>query len=231
MDRCTRHFAWARRSWRGGAVACVRDGVRATHRGRRRHRRTRPLRGRGEGQQPGRGRTQRWLRARHDHRAGQAHRRSVRAEPAGRGAGAAPRQGFREELRLPPGRGSARPRVRPRSTRRWSSASTPNRSTASPPRWACRCGPSRGPSPCCGWRSTTAAGRAWSRWPRPTPRARWVFDWDFFRRAEDGRRPDRAPAALPGRPAPARRPEDPDRSGALARRADLAAAARRGRAA
>ena len=78
---------------------------------------------------------------------------------------------LREELRLPPGRrplGHGRAHVQHDAGRPLRPGS---RSTASPPRSACRCGPSRAPSPSCGWRSTTAAGRAWSRWRRPTPRA------------------------------------------------------------
>ena len=107
MDRCTWHFAWARRSlavavlWLafGTAFAQRTEGdVVAGARGL--YEAEVKVNSQGEAE-----RNAGFARA-HDHRAGQAHRRSVRAEPARRGAGAAPRQGFREELRLPPGRGS-----------------------------------------------------------------------------------------------------------------------------
>ena len=46
---------------------------------------------------------------------------------------------------------------------------------ASSARWACRSGRSRGPSRCCGWRSTTARARVWSA-SRQSNAARAVLD-------------------------------------------------------
>ena len=185
------HRAIARSAWTAWTVAGVGLLVAGSASAQRvegdRAARAGPVRGRSDGQQPGRCRAQRRLRARAGAGAGQAVRRPRRRR----------RPGVAQELRhakdyvdgydYRQDEGVSRHRRADLQHHAGRALRPRRRSTTWPRRWACRSGRSRARSRCCGWRSTTAAARAWSGWRRPTPR---VPCWTA-----------RSAARLPARPA------------------------------